>query len=161
MRLLAVLLLLATSAFAQQTPAPEPSQAAPAASCSKGALLAPSFDDTTADCILGPIQQGLISRNPRQILSVFDKKQFEGYESLEDQLAAMFERYAGIRASYRIVSTKAEGSHATLVAEFDVEESGRDNAYPPVRKRQQVRFELERGEKGWKVVDYLPRGFFA
>jgi hypothetical protein len=32
---------------------------------------------------------------------------------------------------------------------------------PPSRKRSQLRFELEQGRKGWKVVDFRDRGFFS
>lgn len=174
MRPLIVALLLACCALAQDTPASAPasapaqSQAAPVPStpatvisCTKGALQASTFDTVTADCLVGPIQQGLVSHNSRQILSVFDKKQFEGYFTFQDQLDALFERYETIRAFYKIGTIQADGSHATVLVDFDVEEVGRGGAYAPIRKHQQVRFEMMRGDKGWKVTDYTPRGFFS
>lgn len=167
-----LLLLLGLAASAQQPPkttggtAPATAPGKPAsdnknANCAKGVLQAAAFTDATAECILGAIQQGLVTHNSRQILAVFDKKQFDGYETFPDQLQAMFERYPNIRAGYQVASTKVEGDHATLQVDFDVEESARGDAYPPVRRRERVRFEVARGTGGWKVVDYMPRGFFA
>ncbi len=175
MRIILAAILLAGCAVAQETPAPpstagpsQPPATAPAApsspsvvSCAKGALQSATFDAVTADCVLGPIQQGLVTRNSRQILSVFDKKQFEGYFTFRDQLDALFERYETIRAFYKIGTIQAEGDRATVLVDFDVEEVGRGGAYAPVRKHQQVRFEMQRGDKGWKVTDYTPRGFFS
>lgn len=168
--LMMVLVLLAAAA-AQQPPqatggtppanAPATATQKSPASCAKGALQAAAFTDATADCILGAIQQGLVTHNSRQIIAVFDKKQFDGYETFPDQLEAMFERYPNIRAGYQIASTKVEGDHATLLVDFDVEERARGDASPPVRRRERVRFEVARGTGGWKVVDYMPRGFFA
>lgn len=171
MRALMVIVVLLAGAVAQQPPdaasgtppanATGKSKQKSDANCAKGVLQASAFTDATAECILGAIQQGLVTHNSRQIIAVFDKKQFEGYETFPDQLEAMFERYPNIRAGYQIASTKVEGDHATLLVNLDVEESARGDAYPPIRRRQQVRFEVARGTGGWRVVDYTPRGFFA
>ncbi len=175
MRSLIAVLLLACCVVAQEasqpspatgpaqpnTATPAPASPATVVSCAKGALQAAALDAVTADCLMGPIQQGLVTHNSRQILAVFDKKQFEGYFTFQDQLDALFERYETIRAFYKIGAIQAEGDHATVLVDFDVEEVGRGGAYAPIRKHQQVRFEMMRGDKGWKVTDYTPRGFFS
>jgi len=42
-----------------------------------------------------------------------------------------------------------------------MEEIPRATDEQPVRKRDQLRFEMERGDKGWKIVDVQPRSFFT
>ena len=53
-----------------------------------------------------------------------------------------------------------ENNKGVVLALFEMEEMPK-NGGTPQRRSQQVRFELERGRKGWRIVDYNPRGFFS
>jgi hypothetical protein len=84
----------------------------------------------------------------------------DGYLSFEDQIAAYFNRYEGFLVTFRILQISEENHRGVILAEFQVENQ------PPgggrfSRREGQVRFELERGAKGWKIVDLDPRGFFS
>jgi hypothetical protein len=48
-----------------------------------------------------------------------------------------------------------------VLVDIQVEEIPRGAISPPVRKSGQIRFELERGRKGWKIVACNPCNFFS
>jgi hypothetical protein len=43
----------------------------------------------------------------------------------------------------------------------DIECSPAQGNGRPVRKSGQLRFEVEKGKKGWQIVDFRDRGFFS
>ncbi len=118
------------------------------------------FSSAVANDVLGLIRDGLEGHSQRLLLSAFDGDKMDGYLSFEDQIQAMFDRYEGFRVHYRILQQSVENNKGIVLALFEMEELPK-NGGPPQRKAQQVRFELERGRKGWRVVDYGPRGFFS
>jgi flagellum-specific peptidoglycan hydrolase FlgJ len=118
------------------------------------------FSDAAANDVLGMIRDGLEGHSQRLLLSAFDSDKMDGYLTFEDQIQAMFERYEGFRAHFRILQATTEGNRGIVLAMFEIEELPKGGS-PPQRKSSQVRFELERGRKGWRVVDYSPRGFFS
>jgi hypothetical protein len=60
----------------------------------------------------------------------------------------------------RIIQATTEGERGIILCDFEMEAIPAGDA-PPVRKQDQLRFELERGNKGWKIVDLKPRDFFS
>ena len=118
-----------------------------------------AFDDVVAKGVLEQIRDGLQGHSQSLMLSSFDREKFEGYRAFEDQVQAYFERHEGFRAYFRIIQTSVEGNKGVVLAEFDVEglPSGGGAA---MRRSKQLRFEMESGRKGWKVVDMRPRDFF-
>jgi hypothetical protein len=61
---------------------------------------------------------------------------------------------------FRISNVTVEGTKGVVLVDTEMEEIPRGGAQP-VRKRAQLRFELELGRKGWRVVDFRDRGFFS
>ncbi len=118
------------------------------------------FSDAVATDVLGQIRDGLEGHSQRLLLSAFNDNEFEGYLIFEDQIQQYFEKYEGFRAHFRIIQTSIEGAKGVVLAEFDVEGMPRSGG-AAMRRSNQLRFELERGKKGWKVVDMRPRGFFS
>ena len=64
-----------------------------------------------------------------------------------------------IRVTLRIVQTSEENNRGVILADFQMENTPRDGGRVSTRQGQ-LRFELERGPKGWKIVDFDPRAFF-
>jgi hypothetical protein len=62
---------------------------------------------------------------------------------------------------FRIAQSATEGPKGVVLVDIQLEEIPRGATSPPVRKNGQMRFELERGRKGWKIVDLNPRNFFS
>ena len=118
------------------------------------------FSQAVANRVLTTLRDGLEGHSERLMLSVFDRDKMDGYLTLEDQIRAMFERYESFRVHYRIMQSTVEGSKGVVLAEFELEEIPRAGGTPQ-RRQGQLKFEMERGRKGWKIVDFNPRGFFS
>ena len=118
------------------------------------------FSQRTADDVLGQIRDGLEGHSRRLMLGAFDSDKMDGYLMFEDQIDALFNHYTSFRVHFRIANVTIEGSKGVVLVDADMEESP-SNGATPVRKHSQLRFELENGRKGWKVVDFRDRGFFS
>jgi len=119
------------------------------------------FSTAVANSVLSDIRDGLEGHSQRLMLSAFDGDKMDGYLEFEDQIQALFNKYDSFRVHFRIVQTATEGSKGIALVDIQMEEIPRAAGSPPGRKSGQMRFELERGRKGWKIVDFRPRGFFS
>ncbi|HWR16481.1 MAG TPA: hypothetical protein VN577_16780 [Terriglobales bacterium] len=119
------------------------------------------FSDAVARNVMEDLREGLEGHSQRRMLSAFDGDKFDGFLSFEDQIQAMFDKYDSFRVHFRIVQTTVEGPKGVILVDFSMEEIPRGTESMPQRKNSQIRFELERGRKGWKIVDMNPRGFFS
>ena len=119
------------------------------------------FNDDVARYVIGEVRDGLEGHLQRLMLSAFDDDSMPGYLSFEDQIEAMFERYSEFRVHFRILQTSVEGPKGVVLVDFQLEEVPKAANTNPQRKSSQIRFELERGRKGWRIVDVSPRGFFS
>jgi hypothetical protein len=119
-----------------------------------------TFDERDAAQVLGIIRDGLEGHSQRRLLSAFDADKMDGYLTFQDQIEAYFTRYEGFRVTFRIIQTSVENNHGTVLAEFQLENEPRGGGRIS-RRQEQLRFELERTAKAWKIVDFNPRGFFS
>ena len=94
------------------------------------------------------------------MLSAFDADKMDGYLSFENQIDSYFEKYDGFRLHYRVAQSTMLGSRGIALVDFDLTRVARESTGVPSRRRSQIRFEMERGRKGWKIVDFRPREFF-
>jgi hypothetical protein len=121
---------------------------------------AAGFDERAAAIVLGTIRDGLEGHSQRRLLSAFDSKKMDGFLTFEDQIEAYFTRYESFRLTLHIIQTSEEDNRGVILAEFELENEPRGGGRIS-RRQGQLRFELERGSKGWKIVDFNPRGFFS
>ena len=120
-----------------------------------------SFSDAVAHDVLQQLADGLEGHSERLMLSAFDDNKMDGYLNFEDQILAFFQRYDSFRVHFRISQATTEGDKGVVLVDIEMEEIPRTGNAQPVRKRDQMRFEMERGKKGWKIVDLRPRNFFS
>ena len=118
------------------------------------------FSQAVANSVLNDLRDGLEGHSQRLVLSVFDQDKMDGYLTFEDQIDAMMQRYDSFRIHFRISQSTIEGPKGVVLVDFQMEEVPRTGG-APIRRNGQVRFEMERGRKGWKIVDFAPRGFFS
>jgi len=118
------------------------------------------FSQAVANSVLNDLRDGLEGHSQRLLLSAFDQDKLDGYLTFEDQIEAMFQRYDSFRVHFRISQSTIEGSKGVVLVDFDLEEVPRAGG-APIRRNGQVKFEMERGRKGWKIVDFTPRGFLS
>ena len=123
------------------------------------------FSDAVARSVLNDIRDGLEGHIPRLMESAFDADKMEGYLLFEDQVEAMFQRYSEFRVHFTLQQNSVEGSKGVILVNIELEEvpnsTGNNTNPQPIRRNGQMRFELERGKKGWKIVDFSPRNFFS
>ena len=123
------------------------------------------FSDAVATSVLNQIRDGLEGHIPRLMESAFDQDKMDGYLQFEDQIEAMFNRYSEFRVHFSLAQNSVEGSKGVILVNIEMEQipnaTGRNTSPQPQRKNGQVRFELERGKKGWQIVDFQPRSFFS
>jgi hypothetical protein len=118
-----------------------------------------TFDERAAAQVLGVLRDGLEGHSQRLLLSAFDADKMNGFLTFQDQIEAYFTRYESFRVSYHIVQTSQENDHGVILASFEIENEPRGGGRT-TRHQAQLRFVLEQGAKGWKIVDMDPRGFF-
>jgi len=119
-----------------------------------------AFDERDAAEVLGTIRDGLESHTPSRFLSAFDADRMDGFLNFKDQVQAYFAQNQNIRVNFRIIQTSAENNRGFVLAEFQLEsEPSRGGSFS--RHHGQLRFELEPGKKGWKIVNLDPRSFFS
>jgi len=119
------------------------------------------FSTAVASSVLNDLRDGLEGHTQRLMLSAFDADKMDGYLEFEDQIEAFFNRYSTFSVYFRIAQTATDGPKGIALVDIQLEEIPRGSASPPIRKNGQIRFELERGKKGWKIVDFSPRNFFS
>lgn len=122
---------------------------------------AEEFSNDVVSRLLQQVTQGLITHNQGQVLSAFDPARMKNYAQFRDNLAALFAKYENFRAAYRLRQSWPQGDRGVIIAEFELEGSPLEESSPPFRRSAQLRFEFERGRKGWRIVDVEPRGFFS
>jgi hypothetical protein len=119
-----------------------------------------AFDERAAAEVLGVIRNGLEGHSQRLLLSAFDADKMNGFLTFEDQIEAYFTRYEAFRVTIRIIQTSEENNRGVVLAEFQLENEPRGGGHI-ARREGPLRFELEHGPKGWKIVDFNSRGFFS
>jgi hypothetical protein len=119
------------------------------------------FSTAVANNVLNDLRNGLEGHTPRLMLSAFGADKMDSYLEFEDQLEAFFNRYEAFTVYFRIAQSSTEGPKGIILVEVQLEEIPRGATSPPQHKNGQIRFELERGKKGWKIVDLNPRNFFS
>jgi flagellum-specific peptidoglycan hydrolase FlgJ len=120
-----------------------------------------TFSDAVAQDVLQQLTDGLEGHSERLMMSAFDDNKMDGYLNFEDQIVAFFQRYDSFRVHFRISQASTEGDKGVVLVDIEMEEIPRSGNAQPVRKHDQMRFEMERGKKGWKIVDLRPRNFFS
>jgi hypothetical protein len=153
--LFALILPLAAQQDAPQAAAPEKTQSKP-----QSAEDLAVFDERAAAAVLGTIRDGLESHSAHRLLSAFDAAKMDGYRTFQDQIDAYFASNESIRVTLRILQTSQDGDRGFILAAFQLENNPR-NGEQLFRREGQLRFVLERGPKGWKIVDFDPREFFS
>jgi len=118
------------------------------------------FSQAVANNVLNDLRDGLEGHSQRLVLSAFDDDKMDGYLTFEDQIEAMMQRYDSFRVHFRISQSTIEGPKGVVLVDFELEEVPRAGG-APIRRNGQVKFEMERGRKGWKIVDFTPRGFLS
>jgi opacity protein-like surface antigen len=126
-----------------------------------GAPQPEEFSSDVASRLLQQVTQGFITNNQGQVLAAFDAARMKNYTQFRDDIVTLFAKYESFRAAYRLRQSWPQGQHGVVIVEFELEGTPLNEGALPFRRSAQVRFEFERGRKGWRIVDVAPRRFFS
>jgi len=150
------------SNFAQQQSS---SQSAPAETGDQAQAAAPSeklsLGDQVIQDVLEPLRAGMVTQNIQMVLSIFDKKELNGYSDLQGQLRAFFHQASEVRFRYQLLQATSDADRGSATAEMEMDALPYEVTTTPVRRSVQMRFQLKLEPKGWKVTGFSPSDFFA
>lgn len=123
-------------------------------------LSASTFSESVAEAAMRRLADALEGHNRKLMLSLFDADRMNDYAGFEGQIEAFFDHNVSVREHIRILETTPEGEKGIILTDIEMELQPGAEAVP-VRKHDEIRLELERGNKGWRIVDIKPRDFFS
>lgn len=123
-------------------------------------LNATAFSESVASAVMRRLADALEGQNRKLMLSLFDAEKMNDYAGFEGQIAAFFDHYVSLRVHLRILQTTTEGDKGIILTDIEMESLPSGDAMP-VRQHDQIRLELQRGAKGWRIVEIKPRDFFS
>lgn len=123
-------------------------------------LNATAFSDSVASAVMRRLADALEGHNPKLMLALFDADKMNDYAGFEGQIVAFFDHYVSVRVHVRILETTSEGDKGIILTNIEMELLPGGEAVP-FRRHDDVRLELERGDKGWRIVEIKPRDFFS
>ena len=121
----------------------------------------PSAGDNLIQQVLEPLKTGLETQNIQLILSVFDKQELSSYSQLQGQLRAFYQQFDQVNFRYQLLQVSSEKDRATAVVDVQMDALPYDTTQVPVRRSAQMRLDLKRGDKGWKIAGFKPGDFFS
>lgn len=117
-------------------------------------------DELVRDVFM-PLRAGLTDRNRDHLLALLDRDAMPDYAQVRDQLTAFVRHYDSIAFRYQLLQATSDGDHASALIEANIEAMPPIAAVAPERRNQQMRFQLKRGPKGWRIVSFKPADFFS
>jgi hypothetical protein len=119
------------------------------------------FNNEVASRLLEQVTQGFLTSNQGQVLAAFDAARMKNYGQFRDSIVTLFAKYESFRAAYRLRQSWPQGDRGVVMVEFELEGTPLNEGALPFRRSAQLRFEFQRGRKGWRIVDLAPRAFFS
>jgi hypothetical protein len=127
------------------------------------ALEAQEFSAAVGEAALAQLRAGFQNHNADQVMAMFERGRLAGWAEMRERLENRMASYDSFRMGYHLVSASAEGGRGTVVAEVELESVATSvtGVTSPEHRSATLQLTLERGPKGWRIVDYSPRGFFT
>jgi len=121
-----------------------------------------SFDlsDEVVRDVLTNLQRGIESHDIDRVLEIFDQQNMKDYAQFRDQMVAFFRRYDSVKFRYQLLQVTSDKDGGFATADIDMDADPSDILPTPQRRSTQMRFQMKRSPKGWKVVALRPADFF-
>ncbi len=119
------------------------------------------LDDQLTQDVLEPLRSGIEAQNIKQVLSVFDPQALPDYGHFRGQLTAFFNIYNEVRFRYQLLQAAADNNRASATVDLAMDALPYEPTHVPLRRSAQIRLEMRREAKGWKVVRFTPSDFFS
>ena len=110
--------------------------------------------------MLDHLQRGIETHDIDHVLDIFDRQNMKDFAQFQDQMVAFFRRYDSIHFRYQLLQVMSDKDGSYAIADIDMDADPSDILPTPQRRSTQMRFQMKRSPKGWKVVALKPADFF-
>jgi hypothetical protein len=110
--------------------------------------------------VLTNLQVGMETHNLDRVLAIFDPAGMPNYARFRDQMVAFFVLHDSFKFRYRLLQVGGDKDVAFATSDVEMDAEPSDILPTEQRRSTQMRFELKRGPKGWKVISLRPADFF-
>ena len=93
-------------------------------------------------------------------MEIFDQQNMKNYAQFHDQMVAFFRRYDSVHFRYQLLQVTSDKDAGFAIASIDMDADPSDILPTPQRRSTQMRFQMTRTPKGWKIVALKPADFF-
>jgi hypothetical protein len=152
--------LSAVGQATQQEPPEAPAQAQPADQPASPATPVFDLSDEVVRDVLTNLQRGIETHDIDRVLEIFDQQNMKDYAQFHDQMVAFFRRYDSVKFRYQLLQVTSDKEGSFAIADIDMDADPSDILPTPQRRSTQMRFQMKRAPKGWKVVALRPADFF-
>ncbi|HXZ80423.1 MAG TPA: hypothetical protein VEG30_10870 [Terriglobales bacterium] len=121
---------------------------------------AQEFSEQVVRVPLDDLRNGLEGHSLKITLQAFDGDKMDNYPKFTRDMQAFFDTYEAFRVHFKVLQSSGQGPRGAVLLNFDLEKTPVGGG-PVVRKSAQVRFELEYGRQGWRIVRFQPREFLS
>ena len=116
-------------------------------------------DEVVRDVLTG-LQRGIETHDLDRVLDSFDPQNMKGYSQFRAQMATFFLRYDSVKFRYQLLQVSSDKDLGFAIADLDMDADPYDILPTQQRRSAQMRFQMKRGPKGWKVIAMQPADFF-
>ena len=106
-------------------------------------------------------QRSVESSNLDHLLDTFDADATPDYPQVRDQFAAFFRLHDNINFRYQLLQVTADKDVAFATADVEMDAIPADILPTEQRRSAQMRFQMKRTSKGWRLIGLKPMGFFT
>ena len=110
--------------------------------------------------VLTNLQRGVETHNLDRVLGIFDPASMPNYARFHDQMVAFFALHDSFKFRYHLLQVTGDKDVAFATADVEMDAEPADILPTEQRRSTQMRFDLKRGPKGWKVIGLRPADFF-
>jgi hypothetical protein len=161
MRIPTILLALGLAANLGSAQSPAETPAAASGKAAQGEQTGAAFPEAAMNKVLLGLKKGMEDHVESRFLSEFDANRMDGYLEFQEQVAQFFRQFGSFRFYSRILQTSVDEEKGVALVELQIEAAPRQESGTALRRDKQIRFELEHGKAGWKIVDFQPRDLLA
>jgi hypothetical protein len=124
---------------------------------------APQVDlsDEISRDVLSNFQRAVEGRNLVGLLATFDADATPDFPQIRDQFVAFFGLHDNIRFRYQILQATDDKGVAFAIADVDMDAQPADVLPTERRRSAQMRFQMKRTPKGWRLTGLKPMDFFS
>jgi hypothetical protein len=154
--------LAGTAAFAQDSQPPaETVPQGQSTDQTPSATSSTELSDEVIKDVLSDFQRGFETHNLEKVLSVFDSEDMRDWGQFRDEMASYFLLHESFKMRYQLLQVNADKDVGTATADIEMDEDPLDTLPTPKRRSTQMRFQIKRTPKGWRIIGLRPMEFFG